>query len=492
MSYRRGLLTLSVQQYRAMRRPLSVEQTTGGSHAFLCSLKNLVLLLCCIFGNKQRMCHLNITSSIMKQKVSLLIGIIAIVIIILFSIKKPTPIPEHPKLDGTNAVLKNKDTKAGLKNYQMNFYMENSASMDGYVNGNTEFKDVLGKMIVSSHHNCKSTDFYFVNNQVYKADQSAIDFIQMLNPAKIKVGNVGSTDVNQIFRNILKEAKKNVISVLFSDCIYSVTDVNSQLDNAKNATTDAFLTALSKNNLMATIILQFVSKFDGFYYDRNDKPFVCKSPRPFYVVITGNRDALKTLYADFKVDNLPGLKNKCFLSSESWSLDDKNACAIISDYTNARRIKTMKNYLDLDEISLDRSATSLQFAIGVDYSNIFVDDTYILDKDNYQVEPDSYKVVGVSKASSSAIGDFSMQPTKPYAITLSVPNGSLAPMVTISLKKGIPAWVKKANVVDDSGYVPSSTQSFAIQKMIEGISAAYNEDYADYFKVQININKYNK
>lgn len=25
-------------------------------------------------------------------------------------------------------------------------------------------------------------------------------------------------------------------------------------------------------------------------------------------MITGNRDALKTLYADFKVDNLPGLK----------------------------------------------------------------------------------------------------------------------------------------------------------------------------------------
>ena len=119
-------------------------------------------------------------------------------------------------------ITKNKDTKASLKNYQMNFYMENSASMDGYVNGNTEFKDVLGRMIVSSHHNCKSTDFYFVNNQVYKADQSAIDFIQMLNPAKIKVGNVGSTDVNQIFRNILKETKKNVISVSVFSFILSI------------------------------------------------------------------------------------------------------------------------------------------------------------------------------------------------------------------------------------------------------------------------------
>lgn len=428
----------------------------------------------------------------MKQKVSLLIGVIAVVVIILLSIKKPPRILEHSKVEGTNAVLKSKATNVNLKNYQMNFYMENSASMDGYVNGNTEFKDVLGKMIVSSHHSCKGTDFFFVNNQVYKANESAIDFIQMLNPANIKVGNVGTTDVNQIFRNILKETKKNVISVLFSDCIYSVTDVNSQLDNAKNATTDAFLTALSKDNSLATIILQFVSAFDGYYYDRNDKPFVCKSPRPFYVVITGNRDALKTLYADFKVDNLPGLKNKCFLSSESWTLDENNACAIISDYTNARRIKTMKNYLDLEEISLDRSSASLQFAIGVDYSNIFVDDTYIMDKNNYQVEPDSYKVVGVSKASPSAIGDFSNQPSKPYAITLSVPNGSFAPMVTLSLKKGIPAWVGKANVADDSGYVPSSTQSFAIQKMIEGIAAAYSEDYSDYYKVQVNINKYNK
>ena len=74
----------------------------------------------------------------MKQKVSLLIGVVAIVIIILLSIKRPPIVPEHPKLDGTNAVLINKETKSNLKNYLVNFYMENSASMDGYVNGNTE------------------------------------------------------------------------------------------------------------------------------------------------------------------------------------------------------------------------------------------------------------------------------------------------------------------------------------------------------------------
>ena len=243
---------------------------------------------------------------------------------------------------------------------------------------------------------------------------------------------------------------------------------------------------------MATIILQFASSFDGYYYDRNDKPYVCKSPRPFYVVMTGNRDALKTLYANFKVEALPGLKNKCFLSSESWTLNENDACAIISDYTNARRIKTLRNFLDIEEVSLDREASSLQFAIGVDYSDIFVDENYLLDKNNYQVEPDDYKVVGVSKASPSAIGDFSISPSKPYAIVLSVPNGSFAPMVTLSLRKGIPAWVKKSNVNDDAGSIPSPTQSFAIQKMVEGIVAAYSEDYDNYYKMTMNINKYNK
>lgn len=75
---------------------------------------------------------------------------------------------------------------------------------------------------------------------------------------------------------------------------------------------------------------------------------------------------------------------------------------------------------------------------------------------------------------------------------MSVPYGSFAPVVTVALKKSIPSWVKKANVRDDAGYVPAANQSFAIQKVVEGISAAYSTDYNDYFKVQVNINKYNK
>lgn len=430
----------------------------------------------------------------MKQRISLLLGALLIILVIGLLVfgKGGGHGSDHPKLDGTNKVLDSQASDVSLKKYNMNFYMENSASMDGYVNGTTEFKDVLGKMIVAANHSCKSASLSFVNDKIYETTDNAISFIQMLNPSKIKVGNVGATDVNQIFRNILGKSGKNDISVLFSDCIYSVSNVTNELDNAKNATTDAFLQTITKDTTVATIILQIVSRFDGYYYDRNDTPMRCTSARPFYVVITGNRDALKKMYDTFKIDNLPGLKNKCLLSSESWTLDDKNACIVISDNTNARRIKAMKNYLDVESFSLGRDCNTLQFGVGVDFANMFVDNSYIVDASHYAVEPESYKVKSVVKASPSAIGDFSDTPRMPYVLNLEVPTNNFAPSVTITLKKDIPAWVKASNVKDDAGFVPSSTQSFAIQKMVEGISAAYSADYENIFKLQININKYNR
>lgn len=218
----------------------------------------------------------------------------------------------------------------------------------------------------------------------------------------------------------------------------------------------------------------------------------CDSLRPFYVVIIGNRDALKKLYDTFNIASLPELKNKCLLSYESWTLNSDNACIVISDNTNARRIKAMKNFLDVEKISLERDCSTLTFGVGVDFSNMFVDDTYAADASNYTVEPEGYKVKSVVKASSSATGDFSETPRMPYVLSLEVPVNNFAPSITITLNKAIPAWVKKSNVNDDAGFVPSPTQSFAIQKMVEGIAAAYSADYSNIFKLQININKYNR
>lgn len=425
----------------------------------------------------------------MKRILPAIIAVVLLIVIIIASTGKSQD-SVHEVIDGTDGMLSSKqDSTVSLSNCTVSFYMENSGSMDGYVNGETEFKDVLGRMIVNAHHFCKSTDLYFINDQIYKADSDVVNFIQMLNPSKIKVGRVGSTDVNRIFRNILSQTKGDTLSILFSDCIYSVKNVTNELDNAKNATTAAFLDATKENPNFATIVLQFQSQFDGIYYDRMDNKLQCHSLRPYYVVMLGDKDCLAKLYKEIKVEDMPLLLNRFFLSTESWTLDESNTCPIISDYSNARRIKPCKNMMDIQEIALDREYGNLEFAFGIDLEGIFTNPAYLEDATNYAVSPEDYQVVEVVKPSPAAMGDFSTAPKMPYVLRLSVPANKCTSKITVSLKNKLPKWVEESNLPDDLNTLPLSTQSFAIQKMMEGIYNAYDISGKDIFKFEINIKK---
>lgn len=427
----------------------------------------------------------------MKQKTSLIIGVAVILAVAIALVTKSGGRQiAHERIDGTNAVLKPGACRADLKKYSVDFYMENSASMDGYVNGRTNFKDVLGMMMVSAKGLCRSVGFNFVNDAVYKIDESPLGFIQNMDAAKMKVGNVGSTDINLIFRSLLRGLRKNHVAVLFSDCIYSVKNVTGELDNAKNATTDAFLDAISANKELATVVLQMKSQFSGIYYDRNDAPLPYSGVRPYYVVMMGDKAALKALCDGMKLAQMPGMLHRCCFSTDSWTLDDATACTIISDYTNARRIKTSKNTIDIDEIRVDRAEPKLRFAVGIDVSGLLVDEAYVTDAANYEVSPSDYKVLQVIPASEAAKSDFGSTAGAPYAVQLEVPVGHFASTVTLALRNRIPAWVKKANVRDDAGFVPQQGQSFAIEQMVEGIFNAYDIADRRIFKLELNIKKY--
>lgn len=427
----------------------------------------------------------------MKRILPAIIAVAVVFAVVLISLCKRSSDPIHEIIQGTDGFLsEKKDSVANLSECVVNFYMENSGSMDGYVNGETEFKDVLGRMIVNSHHFCKATDFYFINDKIYKADSNAIDFIQMLTPSKIKVGKVGSTDVNRIFRNILSQTKQDTVSILFSDCIYSVKNVTNELDNAKNATTAAFLEATKNNPNFATVILQFQSKFDGIYYDRMDNKLKCNADRPYYVVMMGDKHYLAKLYEEIKVEEMPKLLNSYFLSTESWTLNEKNVSTIVSDYSNAKRIKLCRNMMDIEDVNMDKSMSRLEFGIGVDFNQVFANTSYIESPENYEVIPNEYQVVGVVEPSSAAKGDFSFTPKKPYVIKLKVPINDCAPLITVAMKNKLPQWVESSNLADDLNTIPLPHQSFAIKKMVEGIYNAYDIDRKDIFKFEINILKY--
>lgn len=95
-------------------------------------------------------------------------------------------------------------------------YMENSGSMDGYVNLNSEFKDALGKIIVKSNNYSITTDLFFVNDAIYDVQQTALkgdvnNFVSQLNASNMKVGATGSSNINKIFKMVLDKTVNDTV-----------------------------------------------------------------------------------------------------------------------------------------------------------------------------------------------------------------------------------------------------------------------------------------
>ena len=382
-------------------------------------------------------------------------------------------------------------------------YMENSGSMDGYVNLNSEFKDALGKIIVKSNNCSSSTDLFFVNDAIYDVQQTALkgdinNFVSQLNASNMKVGATGSSNINKIFKMVLDKTVNDTVSILFSDFVYSIkgTDVSSQISNAKNATMGAFMDAIKRNPDFATIILQCSSQFQGKYYDRNDHPIPFVGTRPYYIFIMGPYDKLKYLDEKLALNNsntgIPGLTNKYLLSSKTWTLDENTVQALTTSYTNSLLIKPDRNGFDIDFFKFDHSNSNWDFAYALGLSNLFVDGSYLTDKNNYEVEPGDVSVIKAEYTKDPAALSEVAQFSSPLVLQFSMERTVKTPNMKVRLINKIPAWVSAADVADDQGAVPSPTQTFAIGSLIAGVYEAYQSQTSGkpIFEFEVKINKY--
>lgn len=382
-------------------------------------------------------------------------------------------------------------------------FMENSGSMDGYVNLNSDFKDALGKIIVKSNNFCQSTRLYFVNNQIYDIEETELkgdvnNFVSQLNAKNMKIGTTGSSNINKIFSMVLDKTVKDTISILFSDFVYSIkgTDVSDQVANAKNATMGAFMNAIKKDPNFATIILQCSSQFQGYYYDRNDHALSYNGTRPYYIFIMGSYEQLKYIDQKLELNNsgtgIPGLTNKYMLSSKTWLLDENTVQALTTSYTNSQMIKPERNGYNIDFFRFDDNDKTWNFAFALGLKNLFVDSSYLTDKNNYEIEPKDIYLIKTEFTKDQAALNEVNQFTSPLVLQFEHPQSVQTPNLKVRLLNKIPSWVSEANIADDVGQVPSPQQTFAIGSLIEGVFEAFKSHTSDkpIFEFEILINKY--
>ena len=377
----------------------------------------------------------------------------------------------------------------------VNVYIENSASMDGYVEGVTEFEQAVYNYL----SDIKISDFteelnlFYINSQIIPHGSDIADFIEKLEPTTFRQrgGNRGTTDISNVFKTILAETKENDVAILVTDGIFSPGKgknaqeylVNQQI-GIKNSMAE-YLKILPNT---AVVVYQLSSKFDGKYFNREDKPTNINAQRPYYIWVVGNVAniaLLKSLVPEknFKGSGiqhsftlLPSIEkeiNYAILSSPKFGSFDRQTssgggCSRKKDIANPKT-----SIYNIKKASNGVHKGDFMFTIGMDLSlfSILLGDEYLMNTESYarliNKQPNNDYFIEM---------EHSTNPNTNYTHNMKLTTDIISVgELEIILRNNLSNWVSEIN--DDEGLDihkdNAINKTFGIKYLVEGIYEAY-------------------
>lgn len=364
-------------------------------------------------------------------------------------------------------------------------FVENSASIDGYVSGGNDLRDVIeGYMYkVRSDLNPSSIECYFVNSKRIKIGCDIREFADKITPTHFKKsgGNRGTSDMADILRQVVPNGD-DTVAVLVSDFIFSPgnQDAEHYIKRQYNQINDLF-SFVAQRNEWSVLIYRFEGRFNGTYYDRNDKPSKYEGLRPFYMWVIGKNDYIKKLRTLEDKPNID-IRNKCIITN---GVDNINYAVQpnVGDYriSKSSNKSIEKAKLTSGKGSRKGNAKKLTIGLNVDFSKLIVNEQYLMDTSNYSTDNPAYRVVSVQESNHQL-----------YTHTLRIETTSNnAAEVTVSLKNKMPHWIYRFN--DDIGEAANPNDSiqttYGLKKIVSGVFDAFTDNNENLCNLIISINQ---
>lgn len=366
----------------------------------------------------------------------------------------------------------------------VNFYVENSGSMFGYVtdgSGNDfdrSLSSLLTQMTVSGYTD--SLNMYYINSDTFHRDVDIPTFIKEITRTDKFLGKLGSTDMCELFDAITSTVDENNVSIMVSDCIFSPgLGVNAM--NYIGAEKDCITLKLHekvKNRDLAFVVYRMISNFNGIYYDCEDKKTNINNDRPYFIWIVGTKDNIAA-YNNAKIEvKIEGMMANSFTIFNS---EDKSSYAVqynpkIGDFKRDAPHK-------ISNAKPDSYAKKFLFTVSVDFSSLLLDNEYLTDPNNYLLSNENYdiKIDRNTNADNNFTHDIRIS-TESNIITKTT--------LSIKLINQIPKWIEQYN---DDACTPINAdgmmeKTYGLKHLIDGIYSAYNFKNNVLTKLEIEIN----
>jgi len=369
--------------------------------------------------------------------------------------------------------------------FNINVYLENSASMDGYVKGVTEFEtaiyNLLGDFKISGI--CDSLNLNYINKSIPYTKKNALpsdiqDFIEKLEPSTFKQrgGDRSVSDLSNILTSVLKTVNNKNAAVLISDFVFSPgKNENAQdfLNNQGVGIKISFAQKLKTFDL-SVVAIQLQSNFNGLYYDKTDKPIQMNCKRPYYIWIIGNTKQISEILREKILDNIKGgYQNRLVLQSINGVNEPKIKILSKPTFGDFDRAEISNNIISDATESKDTNTKGLfGFNVAVDFSNSMQDGKFYTDSGNFKSSNVNYdlKIETINSNNSDAS-------LSGYTHLLKLQTTSLRDeTLHIDVIGCTPNWVYSSTSIDDANIVRDNLEkqkTFGFKFLMEGVTDAF-------------------
>lgn len=403
--------------------------------------------------------------------------------------------PDHPPKQPLPVI------EAKIEINKINFYFENSGSINGYLN-ETDFRQSIRTIL----HKIKGSKLnaYFVNSNAYPEP----NIFDRISKNDIKTKGTENSDHKFIFTNAIKNSTGNNLSIVVTDGIYSVDGGN--IDDVEVDIKAAFENALTINAI-ETVVLKMSSNFNGQYYSESCPKkggVTISQERPYYILLFGNKQIMdKALKEIVVTTDLSGFKQEArFFITKGLNVDytvltlgEQKKGMFKSSTRGTGVVRGIEDAEKFSGGNLQTSDKYLQFGIAMDYSKLPIPKSYLKDKSNYSVENNTgysikeiIEVNNMDKTSKTYNWIKNQNDKGKFKYThIMVVKGKtkLFDDLKIKLNMNFPNWIAQTGSTDDCKIKGDTAKTYAFDRLMKGISTAYQQtsDKREFFEIKINV-----
>lgn len=375
------------------------------------------------------------------------------------------------------------DSSSKDKPVVVNVYLENSGSMDGYINNSdTSLTNDIYEILVNIK-NVSKLNLNYINNIIIPQKCELYQYIKDLTPNSFNRagGNRNNSNIIDCFKRILEKTDSNSVSIFISDFVIAGSD--EQGKKAQTRLSEVIGEKLKQDTTFSVVFMQMQGIFNGTcYWGTRNNTILNNELRPYYICIMGSANKIAKILDINKMKNTPN-------------------CKKIHSFSNflAVKYKLLNRQQEVDKIEVNRKNfgyTSSKMIKGKDRKNyteikisayikqsLLKDVAFIENKNNYEINKKEYMIdTIINKENDNKVEIVVLCRCKDIDIST----------FTVGIKNPKCSWIDAINTKENEWRKENTMKTFGIKYILDGIQSVYKQDILTEIKIEKRQMKQNK